>query len=88
MGVSHSVILKIEQGKYPVSITMLINLSQRLGANINWLLTGSESMVKENMMTCNMSCKPDENLTLNETEKKSKNFETNSVKENKEEINQ
>lgn len=55
-------ISQIETGEIPIPISMLINLCQHLGADINWLLTGEESMVKEKTK----SYKPD-NIPNHET---------------------
>ncbi len=62
-----STISQVEAGETPIPIPMLINLCQHLGADINWVLTGKESMVKEKTKPYNPDNIPLGDLTQNDT---------------------
>jgi ribosome-binding protein aMBF1 (putative translation factor) len=63
---TENTILQIESGEIPIPMPMLINFGQNLGANLNWLLTGNESMIKEktNSYTPVMISKPEPNQLI------------------------
>lgn len=52
MDIPIEMIAEIEQGKLPLSIEWLRKLSERLGLNPTWLLTGSEHMMKQTSLEC------------------------------------
>lgn len=55
MNTPENTISQIETGEIPIHMPILVNYCQYLGANINWLLTGKESMAKENLTTFNLN---------------------------------
>ncbi|MDQ1353008.1 MAG: putative transcriptional regulator, partial [Acidobacteriota bacterium] len=69
MDTTEFAISQIETGEIPIPMPMLLNLCQYLGANLNWLLTGKESMVIEKTKSYNPDKLPDQEPNLEIKEK-------------------